>query len=53
QVVVVASQDLSLGRWADATVYLEDGSVSESGRWDDLLASGGPFATAVREHDAF
>ncbi|CAM9090944.1 unnamed protein product [Ectocarpus sp. 4 AP-2014] len=53
QVVVVASQDLSLGRWADATVYLEDGSVSESGRWDDLLASGGPFATAIREHDAF
>lgn len=53
QVVLVASQELSLGRWADVSVYLEDGNVSEAGRWDDLLASGGSFAAAVREHDAF
>lgn len=53
QVVLVASQDLSIGRWADMTVFLEDGSVSEAGRWDDMLANGGSFAAAVREHDAF
>ncbi|CAN0120151.1 unnamed protein product [Scytosiphon promiscuus] len=53
QVVMVASQELSVGRWADITVYLEDGRVVEAGRWDDLLASGGSFASAVREHDAF
>lgn len=49
----MASQDLSIGRWADVSVYLEDGGVSEAGRWDDLLANGGSFAAAVREHDAF
>lgn len=51
--VLVASQELSIGRWADITVFLEDGGVSEAGRWDDMLANGGSFAAAVREHDAF
>lgn len=52
QVVLVASQDLSIGRWADMSVLLEGGSVSEAGAWDDLLARGGSFAAAVREFDA-
>lgn len=49
----MASQDLSIGRWADAAVFLESGSVSEAGAWDDMLARGGSFAAAVREHDEF
>lgn len=48
----MASQDLSIGRWADMSVLLEGGSVSEAGAWDDLLARGGSFAAAVRESDA-
>lgn len=48
----MASQDLSIGRWADLSVFLESGSVSEAGPWDDLLARGGSFAAAVREFDA-
>lgn len=49
----MASQDLSLGRWADATVFLESGSVVETGAWDDLLAGGGAFAAALVGHDSF
>lgn len=51
QVVLVTSQKLSIGRWADMVIFMENGRVVEAGSWDDLLARGGAFSSAVREQD--
>ncbi|CAN0200267.1 unnamed protein product [Discosporangium mesarthrocarpum] len=53
QVVVVTTQDLSLGRWGDQVVLLDSGKLVEAGPPDDLLAMGGAFLRALQAYHGF
>ncbi|CAM9374642.1 unnamed protein product, partial [Choristocarpus tenellus] len=53
-VVFVATQDHSLGRWADVVVLMESGRVVVAGPPYDLLSvPGGPYTRALQAYHVF
>jgi ATP-binding cassette, subfamily B, bacterial len=49
---ILISHDLSLAPAADHILMLDHGRLVESGRHEDLLAAGGPYATLHAQHRA-